>query len=164
MNKGLFVLIIFAVFFGVLFWYFGGSGITDELPYYLKKVTNDIATIKLGSTKITAEIVTTPAAQARGLSGRERLPEGRGMLFKFSKPGIYTITMREMLFPIDIIWIKDGRVVHMQNNAPAPAVGEDPVLYTPSQESTYILEVRQEVIEASGIRVGDEVSIENKRY
>ena len=39
--------------------------------------------VQLGSTTITADVADTPALQAQGLSGREGLEGGTGMLFIF---------------------------------------------------------------------------------
>ncbi len=159
----MFVLIIFAIFFGTLFWYFGGDQIKDEFPYYLKRLTRETATVKVGTKTLTAEVVKTPSALAQGLSGRETLPQGRGMLFVFSKPGVYSITMRGMRFPLDIIWVRDGKIVHLQNNAPAPDQNEEPAVFTPSAESTHVIEAAQDFIESSGAAIGVEVTIEYKK-
>ena len=100
--------------------------------------------IRLGSSPVIADVVTSEQDQHRGLSGRDALPESRGMLFIFPKPGYYTFWMKGMKFPIDIIWIsRDLRVVDVAHNLPAPAnLTADPVRVAPPAPAQYVLEVR----------------------
>ena len=49
------------------------------------------------------EVVTTQAAQERGLGGRATIPDNYGMLFVFPKADRYGFWMKDMLAPIDII-------------------------------------------------------------
>jgi uncharacterized membrane protein (UPF0127 family) len=59
---------------------------------------------------VVAEVVSTPEKLYLGLSHRKELPEGRGMLFLMSTENRHSFCMRDMFFPIDIIWIADGKV------------------------------------------------------
>lgn len=63
------------------------------------------------SVRILAEIADTPEAIAKGLAGRKGLPKGEGMLFVFPQRGSYPMTMREMLFPLDMIFLDGAQVV-----------------------------------------------------
>ena len=46
----------------------------------------------------------------KGLSHREHLLENEGMLFNFNDPGDRTFHMRDCLIPLDILFIKNGKV------------------------------------------------------
>jgi uncharacterized membrane protein (UPF0127 family) len=73
--------------------------------------------IALGNTLITADIANTPEKRALGLSGRETLLPDTGMLFVFDTPGSHDIWMKDMRFPIDILWIDiNGTIVHIEKN------------------------------------------------
>jgi len=73
--------------------------------------------ISIGNTEIVVEIADTDAKRQLGLSGRDSLLRGRGMLFVFDKPGNYGFWMKDMKFPIDIIWIdSDMRIVGVEEN------------------------------------------------
>ncbi len=156
----MFVFLFFALFFGVMFWYFGGSQVKDEIPYYVKDVIHETAKVNIHGQIINAEVVKTASAMEHGLSGRESLPIGHGMLFSFGKEGIYPFTMRGMNFPIDIIWIDNNKVVRIQANAPAPKAGEEPAVYTPAEMSDYVLETRSGFSKSVGLEVGDEIIID----
>ncbi len=99
------------------------------------------------------EIADTPALQQLGLSGRADLAAGDALLFPFPKDAYYPFWMKDMNFPIDIIWInKDKKIVHIVEHAsPAsyPQTFQSPVL------ARYVLEVRDGIVKEKGIKVGD---------
>lgn len=75
------------------------------------------ATIYLDNIPIKVTVADTPELRSRGLSGREQLRNGEGMFFIFPEDGIYSFWMKDMKFPIDIIWIsKEGEVVEADLN------------------------------------------------
>ena len=55
-----------------------------------------IVTMELGDVYVEAEIALTPDEHQRGLSGRETLNDGEGMLFIYTKPGYYNFWMPAM--------------------------------------------------------------------
>jgi len=120
-----------------------------------------LALVRIGALVVQAEV---PEGDAfyRGLGGRESLPDGRGMLFVFPDSGPHGFWMKDMLIPIDIIWIStEGRVVDIQTAQPEPGVA-DPQLkrYSPNGEAKYVLEVRAGLAAEKGVNVGGEARIE----
>jgi uncharacterized membrane protein (UPF0127 family) len=83
------------------------------------------------------------------------------MLFIFQRPGIYSIWMRGMLFPLDNLWIEGNlRVVHIVKDAqPCPPGGSCPV-YTPDTEALYVLELPAGFVSENGVSVGMMVGIQ----
>ena len=76
----------------------------------------DIYRLLLSSTgKIfTVECVVTPTMLARGLSGREKLTKGTGMLFIFDEIKKHSMWMPDMKFALDVIWLDETlSVVHI---------------------------------------------------
>ena len=64
---------------------------------------------------VQAEVADTDASRQQGLMFRENLPEGQGMLFVFGTEGRYGFWMKNMKFPIDIIWIdQEKKIVDMK--------------------------------------------------
>ncbi len=77
------------------------------------------------------------------------------MLFKFDTPGIYGIWMKDMRFPIDIIWLdKNKKIVNLKRNVDPSTY---PLVYYPPKESLYILEVRAGLIGDKDLKLGDEI-------
>ena len=64
-------------------------------------------TIHIGRVPIAVAIADTLEKRTQGLSGRESLSANEGLLFVFSTSGAYGIWMKDMRFPIDIIWISE---------------------------------------------------------
>jgi len=98
------------------------------------------AYIRLGSTNLTVELATTPKYWERGLSGRTTLADNEGMLFLFPSSHIPTFWMKDMNFPIDIIWLKDNQILSVESNVP---VSENVPLptYSPPEPVDMVLEV-----------------------
>jgi len=120
-----------------------------------------LALVRIGALAVQAEV---PEGDAfyRGLGGRESLPDDRGMLFVFPEPGLLSFWMKDMLIPIDIIWISaEGRVVDIQTAQPEPGIPDPQLkLYNPNGEAKYVLEVRVGLPAEKGVQVGDEAQIE----
>lgn len=57
----------------------------------------------------------TRAEQAKGLGGRDSLSWDHGMLFRYPEPGFPGFWMKDMRFDIDIVWIRDGRIVDISH-------------------------------------------------
>jgi len=108
---------------------------------------------------VPVEVARTEAEKVRGLSGRDRLAPDRGMLFVYEAPVRPLIWMRGMRFPLDILWIRDGRVVDLVRGAKAPAPGEAPQEFAPREDAQYVLEVPAGFVERQGIAVGDRVEM-----
>jgi len=98
--------------------------------------------IRVADKKIKVEIADTQELMIKGLSSRENLPWDQGMLFvydNYTKPSYW---MKDMRFPIDIIWIKDKKIIGITNNIQAPAsLTSSLSTYSPSQVINYVLEV-----------------------
>lgn len=60
---------------------------------------------------LTVELARTLEQQRTGLAGRDSIPAGTGMLFPFDPAGPRRVWMAGMRFPIDIAWIRDGRII-----------------------------------------------------
>jgi len=110
---------------------------------------------------VTVELARTTEEKMRGLSGRTNLKIGHGMLFVYDRPQPVGIWMKDMRFPLDIIWIRAGRIVQIEQNAPPLApVGPERV-YTATAD--LVLEVPAGFSAARKIRVGDPVKAEIPR-
>ena len=109
--------------------------------------------VTISKVKVKAEAVSTPERLYLGLSYRRELPEGRGMLFFMPETEVQTFCMRGMHFPLDLIWIVDGRVAGLTLNVPPTFPGDLP---SPVPVN-YVLEVPGGFADRYGIKVGDRV-------
>ena len=109
---------------------------------------------------IFVEVVDRPDLRAKGLSGRERLNENEGMLFVFEALGDYGFWMKEMKFPIDIIWIREDKIVGFEENI-NPQIGaeeKDLKIYYPPEPINRVLEVSAGTVDKFGFKIGDSIS------
>jgi uncharacterized membrane protein (UPF0127 family) len=67
--------------------------------------------IVIGGQTFNTEVVKSASELQKGLGGRPCILANQGMLFQFSKPGQIWIWMKDMKFPIDIVWISPGHMV-----------------------------------------------------
>ncbi len=108
---------------------------------------------------VRVEVARTEAEKIQGLSGREGLAPARGMLFVYDTPVRPVMWMQGMRFPIDIVWIRDGRVVDLVREAKPPSPGEAPQVFAPREEAQYVLEVPAGFSRRYGIAPNDPVEI-----
>lgn len=118
-------------------------------------------TITVANQAITVEVANTDTARQQGLSGRQKLDDGTGMLFEFGntdfkQPGFW---MKDMLISIDIIWINQGKIIGFQANAPLPPQDADLPVYYPPSDITEVLEVPAGWVQKNNILIGDTVKL-----
>jgi hypothetical protein len=119
--------------------------------------------VTIGDRSVEVEVARTPAARQQGLSGRERLEPGTGMLFLHGDPAIHYYWMKDMNFAIDMIWIRDDRVVEVTHGArPAPRdrADTDLALYGAREPYDKVLEVPAGDARAFGFEAGATLTIE----
>lgn len=108
--------------------------------------------VHIGEIPLRVEIAETPEQRARGLSGRDELKDGKGMLFVFPEPGYHSIWMKDMYFPIDIIWIsEDFKVVSVNDNVSPDSY---PRTFRPQEPAKYVVETNTLYLETFGITEG----------
>ena len=115
----------------------------------------------MGNAVFPVELALTVEQHVQGLSGREVLPPGTGMLFVYQRESRSNFWMKEMRFPLDIVWIgADCTVVDVTLDAPPPE--PDQTLdqlprYSPGDPAQYVLEINAGQFAAEGLRLGDPV-------
>lgn len=112
--------------------------------------------VRINGAEVMADIADDSAEREKGLSGRKYLAEGEGMLFVFPFERQYSFWMKDMLIPIDIIWISaDGKVVSIKKNLSPDTF---PEAYTSQSGAKYVLEVSSGWADRHGVKVGDAVN------
>jgi uncharacterized membrane protein (UPF0127 family) len=121
---------------------------------------SSLSTIEIGlkeGTTITAELAVSKHERQRGLMYRDGLGKGERMLFVFDEEDKYPFWMKNVNFPIDIIWINsDFRVVDAQTAVPCTDHCRN---YLPEYPAMYVLEVPAGFADAHGIETGSPIDI-----
>jgi len=112
--------------------------------------------IVIKDTSFTAELARTPLEQTRGLSGRAALAENRGMLFVLATSTRPAFWMKEMNFPIDIVWLENATGGAMVSEIAARvATSTYPQTFSPTVPINYVLELPAGAAARGGLKVGD---------
>lgn len=114
--------------------------------------------VKIGNVPIRVELALTDEERKKGLSRRATLGEQiDGMLFVFPAPDTYGIWMKDMNFPIDIIWIsEDRKIVHIEKNVDPNTY---PKSFYPPKPVKYIIETNIHFSDTFNLSVGQEVEL-----
>jgi uncharacterized protein len=152
-----FVVLMVMIIAGVFFLYLEYTNQSITNFSFAQLFTADYNIIRIGDVSIQVEVANTPQSREKGLSGRSDLGEKGGLLFVFPKVGYHGIWMKDMRFPIDVIWIsEDFVVVDITRNLTPDSY---PKVFEPSKPVKYALETEVLFAETFNIRVGQKVSI-----
>lgn len=99
--------------------------------------------ILLGKMPLAVQVADTEERMVEGLQFQQPLPYTQGMIFVFGQPQVVAMWMKDMQFPLDMIWFDNGgNVIHIEKNLPA-CVGNQPcpVYDANGLKARYVLEV-----------------------
>ncbi len=145
------IIILIAVLFFIGRAYFSNSGF-NLTPQAKATINNSSFNLILAK---------TPKEKEIGLSGKESLPKDQGMLFKFEKTGYYSFWMKNMKFPIDIIFIKNNKIVTIYNEVKPPANNKELAIYQPLEPADTVLEINSGLSKKYGFKKDMQVNYEN---
>jgi hypothetical protein len=116
-----------------------------------------------GETLATVEVrvADTPGKRYTGLSNTSSLSADEGMLFVHPSNGHYAYVMRDMEFPLDIVFVADNGTITRIHHAPLDppgTTGGDLTRY--EGFGRYVLEVPYGYANRTGIEAGDRVHVE----
>lgn len=106
---------------------------------------------------ITAELAVSDAERARGLMNREIINPDQGMLFVFDNEGVHSMWMKNMLIPLDFLWLdREQRIVHIEENVP-PCERDPCPSYASKIPAMYVLELKAGSIKQNGLNLYDKI-------
>ena len=149
------LIIIFALFLIL---------ITGVVFYQLNKtqMTKSDGRVTINKQIFTVEIAKADQDKQIGLTKYRNIADYQGMLFVFDSPDIIGFWMKNMKFPIDIIFIKDDTIISIAEKSPIVTKDAQPTIYKPDSPSNYVLEINSGLVSKNKIKVGDKVKIELK--
>jgi len=107
------------------------------------------------------EIATTPQEQQTGLAKYTKIQQNFTMYFPFSHPDYYTFWMKDMHFPIDILFLRNNTIVTIFSNVPVKSNYQD-YLYKPTQPSDAVMEISEGLSNRYGFKDGDKVTLDDR--
>lgn len=137
-----------------LFFFFASTSFANSTIIFLEDTFfQEKVPAVIGETALVVFVADTQSKRDKGLSGRKKLGLFEGMYFIFHKDGRYGIWMKDMKFPIDIIWLdRNHEVVHIEKNISPETF---PKVFTPSKPARYVLEVKSGFSDRHFLKKGD---------
>lgn len=116
------------------------------------------AETEINGETIQLEVARTRSELSTGLMFRPSLEDDRGMLFVFERPRVLQFWMKNVLIPLDMVFLRDGEV---QAIVTAPPCEADPCpTYGPrDRQSDSVIELRGGRATELGLSEGDRVEI-----
>jgi uncharacterized protein len=116
------------------------------------------ARIVVNGFEVLADVAITDEDQIKGLSIKDQMNENEGMLFVYDEPSQQSFWMKDMKFPIDIIWLNGtGSVIHIEENLrPCVSSLECPT-FSPSENAQYVLETVAGFVQKHHLKIGTDV-------
>lgn len=144
--------------FATLVWALAAFALVDTVGLALAAADMNQARVVLAGQEFIVDVAETGQQQSRGLGGRRGLKPGQGMLFLYPDKGIRNFWMKGMLISIDILWLDNNRIVHIEHRVPPPRPGTPlsalPTYAAPAAANG-VLEIAAGRAAQLGLRVGD---------
>lgn len=113
--------------------------------------------LTIGSSTVRASVADSLDERIKGLSDTPYLPEGLVKLFVFGAEGSHSIWMKDMNYPLDIIWVtKEREVVHIEENVSPDTY---PKSFGSPIPAWYVIEANAGFVEQEGVEIGDIVVV-----
>lgn len=122
-------------------------------------------TVTVGEHIFYVQVATTELDQTQGLSGIESIQKNEGMLFSFDSPTQPAFWMKDMKFSIDILWIRNNKVVAISERLAIPQTGQSEQqlpLYVPPTKIDAALEINAGLAKSYAVHLGDLVKTDGK--
>lgn len=129
------------------------TGQKDWRRYYPATVP-----IVIGETTVMASVADTLPERIQGLSNTPYLPDGVVKMFVFGALGTHSIWMKDMLYPIDIIWVsEEGVILHVEADVSPDTYPTS--FSSPSANAWFVIEANAGFAEKYTIKKGDKVLV-----
>lgn len=136
--------------------------ILAAIVFFLPMLAQQDSTVKkirVGGSELSVASADTDALKQRGLAGQKNLAPEAGMLFVYPDQDIRYFWMKDMKFPLDVIWISGNKVIGVQENIPYQSQDGQAARFHSNAPADMVLEVNAGWIKSHNIRVGDRVDI-----
>lgn len=117
------------------------------------------AFVTINNKTFNVDVAETEDQKGKGLSIYKNIPENKGMVFLFSKQDYYNFWMKDMKFPIDIIYIRENKIVEIfENVLPPNSPDEKLEIVRPKEKADRVLEINANLSNKYNFRKGDVVN------
>jgi len=126
----------------------------------IKKNNTDGQTATINGIKFNLEIAETENEKTVGLAKYQSIEKDFAMYFPFDQKDYYSFWMKDMKFPIDILYIDNGKIVAIFKNVKNPkSQNEELKIYKPEQLASSVLEISAGLSDKYNFQIGDTIKI-----
>ncbi len=136
------ISLIFLIVIALAFFYFDNNNSVADKPI-----------LNINNESIALIVADDQQEREKGLGDRDYISDYEAMIFVFEQPDIYEFWMKDMKFPLDIVWLNEKReVVYIKENAKPESYPES---FVPPQKAQYVIEFNTGLVSKLGIKVGN---------
>ncbi len=134
---------------------------SDRSQMIVEQYTYTDGIVRLRDATIAVTIADTREQMIQGLSLQKTLPPNSGVWFSFPESAPRGFWMKDMLFPIDIIWLNEHKtIVHIEHEVHPDSF---PQTFSPPVPAQFVLEVPAGLSKQNGLLVGDTATLYDYR-
>ena len=110
--------------------------------FAVKTTSKKQPTVSINNIYFRAEVAKTDEQKEKGLAKYQKIENDFVMVFPFNTPDYYTFWMKDMKFPIDIIYVRQNKIVDIFPNVKAPINADDALpIIRPKEKADTVLEI-----------------------
>lgn len=147
-SKKYLIVISLLILFSAFFNFSEASKTVTIIPSDQIKIVDQTINVKIADTEIERE---------RGLSGSQKLGGKEGMVFIFNKPDYHYFWMKDMNYPLDIVWIDaSGQIIDITPNLDPKSY---PNVFTSKKPAQFVLELNAGFVALNKLKIGEKASL-----
>lgn len=144
------IFIVLAAVGGVIIWQ--QTKPAQQQPRYDKSLTID-------GTRFNAFVARTEADRQQGLSDSPQINSDQAMVFVFESDSKWGIWMKDMNYPIDILWLDTAKKVqNIVTNAQPDSYPE--TSFYPPNNTRYVIELKSGTVKDKRITIGTQAAFD----
>lgn len=127
----------------------------------VKSDLKDSIPVIIGTKTFHADLAVTDYERQKGLGGTDSLGHSEALLMVFEYENKWKIWMKDVDYPIDIIWINNNKQVVDSVRSASP--DSYPKAYVPRRQARYVLELPEGSINQYGVNLGTSINFDVSR-
>lgn len=156
-NSGSKIILDIAIFSFIaltIFFVYQGYGQNVRKLFFGDEI---VYTVYVDTVALTVTHADTEQEREQGLSGVTKLSELGGKLFTFDNEQRHGIWMKDMNFPIDIMWFNNNlELIHIEEDVDPDTY---PAIFVPSSDARFVLEVNAHFVDSLQVQLGDRLTL-----
>jgi len=122
------------------------------LLFIMPNMLNSSTNLWLGDGVFKARVALDEKSRTKGLSGLKEFGEEEALIMAYPADGMWGVWMKDMSFPIDIVWLnKEKKVISIAKNV-SPEESTD-ITRQPKSSSRYVVELSAGTVDRKSITV-----------